>query len=97
MSIKALGNAIGWAILIECIAIMLGMVGFVLGGAPPCGEGSLIGRSFLLVALGLHFPSIFLVPHESAAGLWCAAIQPVIWTALLYSWFRRRERANQDA
>jgi hypothetical protein len=96
-AMKLIGKAIGWAIVMECIALLLAFIGVLLGGAPPCGTGTPIGQALLLLGVALHFPTVlFFLHYDGGTTFWPIAIQTFVWIVLFYWWFDKREQAKEQ-
>ena len=88
---RNVSKAIGWGIVIECGAVSLIFIGFLFGGAPPCGTASSFGSGLMRLGEWLHYPSLMLFPDDSALFLLSAVGQSLIWACLLYFWFNRQD------
>ena len=87
-----IGKAFAWGIVIEGVAALIGLIGFV---SIVMTNGHPLARAVWYLAYALHMPSVLLFERE--AVVWSAAIQPLIWIGILYFWFRVRDRAKQNA
>lgn len=83
---RTLYKAVGWAILVECIAAFIAFAGFLVGGAAPFGNATFAGRVLLLLSAGLHNPSLLFFSYANGTYVWALAVQPVVWTFLFYCW-----------